>query len=263
MISSRNEVFPAQGYPDDAHGRQVARRPSRRFSASRNLSRSRCLRRLCVLAPDASPVLIIGSGRQRKAVEGELGPGVVVVATDVAPDADVDVFADAHQLPFRDAAFGAVIATAVLEHVADPSQVMSEIVRVTRPGGLLYSEIPFMQQVHEGAHDFTRFTLSGHRRLANRYDVIDSGAVAGPGTAALWAIEHLCLALGGSRRPRLTKALIRVAFGWLTMIDSVIAQRPAALDAASCTFVLGRLRSTDAISDLQVIEEYRGAQRAG
>lgn len=142
----------------------------------------------------------------------------------------------------------------------DPGRVMREIVRVTEPGGLLYSEVPFMQQVHEGAHDFERFTLSGHRRLVNRYDLIDSGAVAGPVTTLVWALEHLGLALGGWRCPRLAKALIRLSFGWLTIIDSVIAQRPAALDGASCTFVLGRLRPQGSISDAQIIEGYRGAQ---
>ena len=260
LIRSANEMFSPSDFPDDANGARGRRWMPKSLSVSPNLSRSRSLRRLAALAPEASPILIIGSGDQRKAVEAELGPRSIVIATDVALDADVDVFADGHELPFRDATFGAVIATAVLEHVADPERVMQEIVRVTTAGGLLYSEVPFMQQVHEGPHDFTRFTLGGHRRLTNRYDLIDSGAVAGPMTALVWAVEHLGLSLGGWRRPRLTKAIIRIAFGWLTRIDSVIAQRPAALDAASCTFVLGRLRSNGSVSDAQIVQEYRGAQ---
>ena len=28
---------------------------------------------------------------------------------------------------------------------------------------LIYSEIPFMQQIHMGKNDFTRYTASGHR----------------------------------------------------------------------------------------------------
>jgi len=57
--------------------------------------------------------------------------------------------------------FDAVWIQAVLEHVLDPVRVVAEIHRVLRPGGLVYSEIPFMQEVHEGAYDFTRFRLSG------------------------------------------------------------------------------------------------------
>jgi ubiquinone/menaquinone biosynthesis C-methylase UbiE len=43
--------------------------------------------------------------------------------------------ADATRLPFRDAHFDACQALTLLEHVTDPTSVISEMVRVTRPGG--------------------------------------------------------------------------------------------------------------------------------
>ena len=35
--------------------------------------------------------------------------------------------------------------------------------------GIVYAETPFMQQVHEGAYDFTRYTVLGHRYLFKKF----------------------------------------------------------------------------------------------
>ena len=45
---------------------------------------------------------------------------------------------DAHALPFPDCSFDACISLQVLEHVRDPTEVISEIARVLRPGGAVY-----------------------------------------------------------------------------------------------------------------------------
>src|SRR5207249_81157 len=45
---------------------------------------------------------------------------------------------DAHQLRFPDNSFDVVYCRWVLEHVADPIRVLSEMKRVLRPGGMVY-----------------------------------------------------------------------------------------------------------------------------
>lgn len=57
------------------------------------------------------------------------------LARQALPEADVAV-GDGHQLPFADATFDAVHAHQVLQHVSDPVQVLTEIRRVLRPGGI-------------------------------------------------------------------------------------------------------------------------------
>jgi SAM-dependent methyltransferase len=47
---------------------------------------------------------------------------------------------DAHALPFADASFDIVYCRYVLEHVADPARVVSEMRRVTRPGGRVLAQ---------------------------------------------------------------------------------------------------------------------------
>lgn len=120
--------------------------------------------------------------------------------------------------------------------------------------------MPFLQRVHEGAYDFTRYTLSGHRRLMNGFGEIDSGPVAGPGTSLAWAIEGFVVALSRNERVKLVlRTLVRCSFFWLSRLDRWIAHRPEALDSASCTYFLGQKKS-EKVSDKKIIDGYRGGQ---
>lgn len=77
------------------------------------------------------------------------------------------VAADASRLPFRTAAFDAVICTETLEHLPDDRGAVREIARVLRPGGLLLGAVPshFTELVYwtlsRGYHD----TPGGHVRI--------------------------------------------------------------------------------------------------
>ncbi len=178
-----------------------------------------------------------------------------VVAFDVYASTQVQVVADAHCIPLPDNAFDCVIIQAVLEHVLDPRQVVSEIRRVLKPSGLVYAETPFMQQVHEGAYDFTRFTESGHRYLFRDFETIRSGASAGPGTQLLWSVDYF---FRGIFRSRTVGRIAKLACFWLRWFDKIIP--PAyAIDGASGVFFLGRKGELQ-VQPGDMVTYYKGAQ---
>jgi ubiquinone/menaquinone biosynthesis C-methylase UbiE len=53
-------------------------------------------------------------------------------------------------LPFGDASFDVVYSNNVLEHTSKPAQVLREAVRVLKPGGTLYVEVPNYLSYYEG-----------------------------------------------------------------------------------------------------------------
>lgn len=266
LFDPGNSVFCAADYLRSTPGSEQGGRGLAAWvpTPSINLARVAVLDRMRqdLDARGTCNVLAVGGGRQRSTLEAQLQRNTPhrIVCTDVDAGADIDLFCDGHDLPFVDACFDAVITTAVLEHVLYPERVAEEIARVLKPQGLLYSELPFMQQVHEGAYDFTRYTLSGHRRLFNRFTQIDAGMVAGPATALVWALENFALAfLDGSAPRKIAKALVRLLFAWLKHFDRLLVHRPAAMDGASCTYFYGA-KADQAVDDQEVIHGYVGAK---
>jgi SAM-dependent methyltransferase len=238
---------------------------SRLPSPSVNLSAVRCFeimkRRL--LERSAAPVvLLVGGGIRGKGMSALTGePAIRLINVDPSPSSTAAVFCDGHDLPFRDGSIDGVVAQAVLEHVADPQRCVAEIHRVLKPNGIVYAETPFMQQVHLHGYDFTRFSHMGHRRLFRCFAEIESGAVAGPGTALAWAWRYFLASW--TRSPRVAKALAllgRISAFVFELTDHLAGQRPGALDAASCIFFLGT-RSEAVVSDRELIAGYRGTQR--
>jgi SAM-dependent methyltransferase len=84
-----------------------------------------------------------------------------------------DFLAPAWALPVEDSRMGAVICTQVLEHIADPADVVAECLRVLEPGGRLALTVPLVWQLHELPHDYYRFTPAGLSHLLARAGFID------------------------------------------------------------------------------------------
>lgn len=266
LLRSDNALFSIDDYRKAVPDHKNRSEGFARFvpSPSVNLASDRVLSKLRTTldASGACNILVVGGGRQRAWLDPLLRAVQAhrVVYSDIDLGADVDLFCDGHDLPFIDGAFDAVVTTAVLEHVLYPERVAAEIARVLKTGGLLYSELPFMQQVHEGAYDFTRYTLSGHRRLFNAFQEIGSGMVAGPSTALVWSIENFALAFVRKTALRkLTKAFVRVLFGLLKYFDYFLVDRSEAMDAASCTYFFGS-KADIPIGDSEIIAKYVGAK---
>lgn len=203
--------------------------------------------------PDAR-ILVIGAGDARFETDRD----ACVVYTDVALAPDTHLIADAHDIPFADGTFDALLSIAVLEHVADPWRCAEEIRRVLKPTGWVYAVTPFMQQVHMGRYDFTRFTAMGHRRLFRWFDEERSGVANGPGMAVAWSLEYMFSSMAEGRAMR---SLLRTASRFVTwpflLLDGWIGRKSGAYDCASAFYFFGQVRDAP-IPDREIVKSYRG-----
>jgi SAM-dependent methyltransferase len=202
-------------------------------------------------------LLVVGGGAINPGVR-ELYSGVFdVVGMDVYASAHTRFVADAHSIPLQDESVDIVWIQAVLEHVLDPNDVVKEIHRVLRPGGLVYADTPFLQQVHEGAYDFTRYTLSGHRWLFKQFDEIETGAVSGAGTALVQAIRYAARSVVRNDK---VATLITIPFFWIRFLDYATNKRQNA-DAASGVYFFGK-KGASALLPHDMLEFYTAQARS-
>jgi hypothetical protein len=200
--------------------------------------------------PEAE-ILVIGSG-ERQRIGGR------ITYTDVAFARNVHCICDAHDLPFPDASFDVVLAEAVLEHVCDPHRCVEEVRRVLKPGGLVWAVTPFLQPVHMGAYDFTRFTPLGHRRLFRWFDELASGMQGGPIYSAIHLTRSLFLALSDRSRPRAALRLVALLLTYpLRHLDRFLSRALGATNTACARYFLGRKRES-AIPDREISSMFRG-----
>ena len=70
-----------------------------------------------------------------------------------------DLLVNAHALPFKGESFELVVSIATLEHFAIPDIVVSEVVRVLKPGGMLIGTSAFLEPFH--GNSFAHMTHLG------------------------------------------------------------------------------------------------------
>ena len=94
---------------------------------------------------------------------------------NIGPFKDVDIVADAHDLPYKEGVVDVITCEEVLEHIKNPIKVVEEMFRVLKPGGVIYASTPFMISYHGYPHHYQNFTLSGHEALfTDRGFIIES-----------------------------------------------------------------------------------------
>jgi SAM-dependent methyltransferase len=118
-------------------------------------------------------ILEIGSGVRK------INPNVVNL--DIGLFSNVDVVGDGHHLPFLNNSFDGVIIEVVLEHIREPERVISEIHRVLKRDGYVYSVIPFRHPYHGYPGDYRRFSIEGMALLFPQFEMDELGVCGGPG----------------------------------------------------------------------------------
>ncbi|HMJ09882.1 MAG TPA: class I SAM-dependent methyltransferase [Polyangiaceae bacterium] len=105
--------------------------------------------------------------------------------TNAQVQGEADVIYDGERLPFPDASFDTALNVQVLEHTPAPLELLTEIARVLKPGGLLILMAPFSFRLHEEPHDYFRYSPYGLRHLCERAG-LDMCSVEPMG--ALWSV---------------------------------------------------------------------------
>jgi SAM-dependent methyltransferase len=108
-----------------------------------------------------------------------------LLCLDVAVSPNVNLVATADRLPLIDGSMACVVSQEVIEHLPDPLAAAREVLRVLRPGGLFYLQVPFIIGFHSGPHDYWRFTHAGVAELLDRagFEAVEIGAAVGAGTS--------------------------------------------------------------------------------
>ncbi|MBE9125267.1 MULTISPECIES: class I SAM-dependent methyltransferase [unclassified Coleofasciculus] len=88
-----------------------------------------------------------------------------VVNFEIVDYPTTDVLGIGEKLPFKSDAFDAVFSLNVLEHVKNPFECAEEILRVVKPGGILYVVVPFLQPFHGYPDHYYNMTSTGLKNL--------------------------------------------------------------------------------------------------
>lgn len=213
-----------------------------------------------LFARTKTPIVLNVGGKHPGSVTSRLcmNAGVDCIECDVSFKERTNLIAESHKLPLADASVDAVLIDGVLEHVLDPVSSVREAFRVLKEDGLVYSDTPFMLQVHGGGIDFLRFSHLGHRRLFRNFEEISSGITSGPGVALSYSIQYFMLSFVRSQAARFAvKGVCRLALFWLKYFDFYLVSQPGSLDAAHGFYFMGR-KSRVVLSDSDLINGYRG-----
>lgn len=85
-----------------------------------------------------------------------------------------DFFYKGDRLPFEMNSFDSLYSSEVFEHVFNLDEILKDINRVHKPGGLFLITMPFVWKEHEMPNDFGRYTSAGitHILKKNNYKII-------------------------------------------------------------------------------------------
>jgi SAM-dependent methyltransferase len=99
--------------------------------------------------------------------------GFEYVNLDIQEGEGVNIVDDACEMSkVADESYGSVMCTETLEHVNYPFKVITQCMRVLKPGGVILVSAPFLYPEH-GKYDLWRFTPQGIKFLMKDFEMIE------------------------------------------------------------------------------------------
>ena len=111
-----------------------------------------------------------------------------IINIDIYPFSCVDLLVDPGPLPIVAGSVDLVLSIAVLEHVPNPQEMVQEISRILRSGGIVFCFVPFMQPLHSAPGDYQRWTPEGLRSLFSDFNVTQLSPASGPSSSVSWLL---------------------------------------------------------------------------
>jgi SAM-dependent methyltransferase len=96
--------------------------------------------------------LIMASGKVSEYIKLDFA------SSDYHQGHELDLTWDGKTIPLNAASIDTVFMTEVLEHAHKPVELLREVRRVLKPGGILFMTVPFTWPMHELPFDYHRFT---------------------------------------------------------------------------------------------------------
>lgn len=81
----------------------------------------------------------------------------------------IDIFYNGKTFPFENQSFDSVVCNQTIEHIFNPDEILQEINRVTKLGGIFMLSVPFVWDEHEQPYDYARYSSFGLSFLLQKY----------------------------------------------------------------------------------------------
>jgi len=179
---------------------------------------------------DFGPFRLLDVGCGQKPYEPILAPYVrSYVGVDPVENPYAELRGAVEDLPVEDGSYDVVICIQVFEHCDDPPRAVSELARVTAPGGRVLVSTHGVMPYHPSPADYWRWTHAGLEKLfADNAEWASVKVTPASGTAAcLGMIASLYLDLA-ARRARL-RAVARPVIAGINTLSGAVDARSAQL----------------------------------
>ena len=159
-----------------------------------------------------------------------------IVNVDIFSFHEVDIIADAADLPFKDDSVDLLINTALLEHTSEPLKIVKGMHRVLRKGGKAFCFVPFIQPLHTAPDDYYRWTEQGIYESFSGFDELQVYMAGGPMSGFLWVFVEwisILLSFGSSLLHDVLFLIFMVLTSPLKILDVLMIKLPYARNIAS------------------------------
>lgn len=197
------------------------------------------------LLPNDPVIYDIGSkGARLGYAFGKSPHGAKIVCVDIEDGHGVDLVADAHDLHMVESnSVDFVASVSVLEHVRYPQKVVNEMLRILKPGGVIYINVPFVFPFHGDPSDYCRFTYKGIDILCEDFEKLDSGFNRGPASTMHHLLVHffaMVFSFNSKTLYGINQDVFKWLFFWIKYLDKFLANYDMAHVIHSGSYFIGK-----------------------